>query len=263
MTDKILEFYKEYKIFLDLENVTMPDIVPVLKDNNIINDFAHIDLNDANLKTVPLYYTSKLFNYADRFQKSKFFHEFTNVLDFVTFFHDYDLENLNAILNIYSEYHASQIELACNVGFRNIHSIYKINLDKTYIETDTGRVKIETDYINQMANASNILDQQKDFYINLPCNEYYYKYKIFELNTMYYLGKYNFCDRISDKQIVDMTQQQYGDFYKCIFDINQSIKNKEFKKMLPLKKSLFKKFYERYPNNDFEELIAAFPGKYF
>ena len=39
--------------------------------------------------------------------------------------------------------------------------------------------------------------------------------------------------------------------------------NKEFKKMLPLKKSLFKKSYERYPNNDFEELIAAFTGKYF
>lgn len=79
---------------------------------------------------------------------------------------------------------------------------------------------------------------------------------------MYYLGKQNFCSKFSIKRIPNITQQNYIDFYPCLSSIENSIKNKEFDKLPSLEKLLFKKFYEKYPNNDFKVLIKEFPGTY-
>lgn len=175
---------------------------------------------------------------------------------------NYNEEDLSKILSTYSEYHASQIELACNVGFRNIHAFHKINLDKTYIDTESGKTKIQNDYLKPMADALVIIDKPSDAYLDLSSEEYFCYFKKFETNTMYYLGKQNFCSRFSLKQIPNITRKNYIDFYPCIANIENCIKNNEYNKLPFLEKSLFGEFYKRYPNNDFELLIKEFPGRY-
>lgn len=263
MTNKILTFYEEYKKYMDLQDNIFPELTPVLEEDNIINTLAHINTDEMTSKNVNLYYCLKLFGFSEQFQKAKLFHEFTHILDYINLSKCYNGENLAKILSIYSEYHASQIELACNVGFRNIHTFYKINLDKTYVETETGRLKIENDYLKPMADALIIIEKPSDVYLDLPCDKYFYQFKKFEANTMYYLGKQNFCSTFSLKRIPSITRKSYGDFYPCINNIENCIKNKDFDKLPSLEKSLFSEFYNKFKNNDFEPLIAEFPDKYF
>ena len=262
MTDKILKFYEECKLYMDLQNNSLPNLNLILEDNDIIDSLAHINSDEVTLENANLYYCTKLFEYSEQFQKAKLFHEFTHILDFINLSNQYKDEDLDKILNTYSEYHVSQIELACNVGFRSIHAFHKINLDKTYVATDVGKSKIENDYLKPMADALVIIEKPFDTYLNLSCEEYFCCFKKFETNTMYYLGKQNFCSTFSLKRIPSITRKSYGDFYSCISNIENCIKNKEIDKLPLLEKSLLEKFYEKYPNKDFELLIKEFPNKY-
>lgn len=262
MTDKILKFYEEYKRYMDLEDGVLPNLNPILEDNNIIDSLAHVNSDEIVLENANLYYSSKLLEYPEQFQKTKLFHEFTHILDYLSLSKEYYGEDLDKILSTYSEYHASQIELACNIGFRNIHAFHKINLDKTYVENETGKTKIQNDYLKPMADALVIINRPFDTYLNLSCEDYFGYFKNFEANTMYYLGKQNFCSRLSLKTIPNITRQNYLEFYPCITNIETCIKNKEFAKLPSLEKSLFNMFYKKYPNNDFELLVKEFPDKY-
>ena len=262
MTDKILGFYEKYKAYMDLQENILPSLNPVLEDDNIIDTLAHVNSDEITSKNANLYYCSKLCTYSEQFIIAKLFHEFTHILDYINLSKNYDEEDLGKILSTYSEYHASQIELACNVGFRNIHAFHKINLDKTYISTESGKTKIQNDYLKPMADALVIIDKPSDAYLDLSSEKYFCYFKKFETNTMYYLGKQNFCSKFSLKQIPNITRENYTDFYPCITNIENCIKNNEYNKLPSLEKSLFGEFYKRYPNNDFELLIKEFPGKY-
>ncbi len=262
MIDKILKFYEEYKLYMDLQDNVLPNLIPILENDNIIDTLAHINSDEITLETANLYYCSKLFNQSEQFQKAKLFHEFTHILDYINLFKCYNREDLDLILSTYSEYHASQIELACNVGFRNIHAFHKINLEKTYVATETGKTKIQNDYLKPIADALCIIDKPSNTYLKLSSKDYFAYFKKFEANTMYYLGKQNFCSKFSLKQVPNITRQNYLDFYPYVISIETCIKNKEFNKLPSLEKSLFGKFYEKYPNNDFKILLETFPGKY-
>lgn len=262
MINKILNNYEEYKLFMDLQGQTLPKLIPIIETDNMLPTFAYVNADEITSEKVNIYCSPKLFIYPKRFQKSKLFHEFTHILDYLNLSTKYNEDELYKILSTYSEYHASQIELACNIGFKNIHTLHKINLDKTYVATEEGIALIENDYIKPIADALVIINKTVDAYLDLSCEKYYTYFKKFEANTMYYLGKQNFCSKFSIKQIPNITQQNYMDFYPCLSSIENSIKNKEFDKLPSLEKLLFKKFYEKYPNNDFKVLIKEFPGMY-
>lgn len=255
MKQTILSYYEEYKTYMDLNNDVLPQINPIQSDNNIINDFAHINSDEISDKNINLYYNSKIVNYSEHFQKTKFFHEFTHVLDASQLLNKYDEENINAILSTYSEYHASQIELAYNIGFRNIHSFHKINLDKTYVEDEFGKTKIKNDYLKPLADATIIIDKDSSVYYNLSAEEYYKKYKAFETNTMYYLGKQNFCSKFSLKPVPSITKSSYGIFYPYVKNIEILIKNKDIDNLLIAKKELSAAFLKIYPNSELKILI--------
>ena len=262
MTDKILGFYEKYKTYMDLQENILPSLNPVLEDDNIINTLVYVNSDEITSKNANLYYCSKLYTYSEQFIMAKLFHEFTHILDYTNLSKNYNEKDLDKILSTYSEYHASQIELACNVGFRNIHAFHKIDLDKTYIDTESGKTKIHNDYLKPMMDALVIINKPSDAYLDLSSEEYFCYFKKFETNTMYYLGKQNFCSRFSLKQIPNITRKHYTDFYPYISNIENCIKNNEYNKLPSLEKSLFGEFYKRYPNNDFKLLIKEFPGRY-
>ena len=62
MIDKILKFYEEYKLYMDLQDNVLPNLIPILENENIIDTLAHINSDEITLETANLYYCSKLFN---------------------------------------------------------------------------------------------------------------------------------------------------------------------------------------------------------
>ena len=43
MIDKILKFYEEYKLYMDLQDNVLPNLIPILENDNIIDTLAHIN----------------------------------------------------------------------------------------------------------------------------------------------------------------------------------------------------------------------------
>lgn len=251
MREFILKYYEEFKQFMDLNSVIMPSINPIEeKTNNNENGktpFAYINADEIKMPTVDLYYSPNLFLYSEVFQKSKLFHEFTHILDANLIPIDFSYDEFRAIMATYSEYHASQIELACNIGFRNIHSFHKINLSKTFVINESKKIKIETDYLHPMADSLVIIEKDSNAYFNLSDYEYYLNYSVFEAKTMYYLGKKNFCAKYSITKNVDITDKSYGIFTPYIRRIEKLILEKEFSNLYQARKSLWNQYLNSFP----------------
>lgn len=259
MIDFILQCYEEYKIFMDLEPDILPQIMPVeesyQEETNGKNPWAYINEDEIGHSSINLYYNSKLSQNRRDFIKAILYHEFTHIYDGILYKDKYNEDIFSGIMHTYSEYHAAQIELACKVGFRNIHSFRKINLDKTYVPYENITHKIEKDYLHPFADALVFIDKPKDYYYDLPCDEYYSNYKTFESKTMYYLGKRTFCSKYSLKRIPNITQQQYKEFYPFVKQIEQYIVLKEFDKLPDITIQLRNKFFEEFPLKESEFLI--------
>lgn len=250
MKDFILACYEEFKQYMDLKNTTMPTINPI-EEKSINGEegktpFAYINADEIKMPTVDLYYSPNLFLYSEVFQKSKLFHEFTHILDANLIPIDFSYNEFRAIMATYSEYHASQIELACNIGFRNILSFYKINLSKTFVINESKKIKIETDYLHPLADSLVIIEKDPNAYFNLSDYEYYLNYSVFESKTMYYLGK-KFCAKYSITKTADITDKSYGIFTPYIRKIEKLILEKEFSNLYQERKSLWKKYLDHFP----------------
>lgn len=246
MKDFILQCYKEYVKFMDLEPNFLPQIEPIkITIENITNGsrpYAYINSDETGDNPRKLYYSSKLSQYHKDFIKSIIFHELTHLLDEIELSKTYSDKKYSTIMNTYSEYHASQIELACKVGFRNIHSFHKINLDKTFVPYEDKTRKITADYLQPLADSSLIIERPTNYYHEIPCDEYYRYYKTFEAKVMYYLGKKNFCKKYSLTKIPDITQKTYGEFYPIIHSIEQSIINNDLDSLPTLINQLWNKY---------------------
>lgn len=258
MKDFILGCYEDFKQYMDLKNTIMPTINPI-EEKSINNEkgktpFAYINSDEIKMPTVDLYYSPNLFLYSEVFQKSKLFHEFTHILDANLIPMDFSYDEFRAIMATYSEYHASQIELACNIGFRNIHSFHKINLSKTFVINENKKIKIETDYLHPMADSLVIIEKASDAYFNLSDYEYYLNYSVFEAKTMYYLGKKNFCAKYSITKTADITDKSYGIFAPNIRKIEKLILEKDFSNLYQARKSLWVQYLISFPYNNKESL---------
>ena len=242
MKDCILNYYEEYKKFMCLEKDILPAINPVeLSVEDTENVYAYVDVDNVKKSVVDVYYRSDLSNKKIIFQKSKLFHEFTHILDAVTIFANYQGKEFRLLMHTYSEYNASQIELACGIGMKSIKALLQIDLRYIKAYNNENAVNIESDYICHLADAAVIINQSLDDYCNLTEYEYYSKYKNFETKTMYYLGKKNFCSMISSVKIADITSKTYGDFYPFIYEIEQAIIKKDFDRLISAREKLWQK----------------------
>lgn len=234
MNQKIQEYYNQYKVFV--KNINLPNIVPVfdISKAHINASFAYIDVDELNNSTIILYIDENLFQYNERFCKSILFHEFTHVLDGVQTFKKIrlsDIEKFNKIMATYSEYHASQIEILCNIGYKKVKPISKrFNIsDKVYFKDDL--VDIENYIIYPLANASVILNKDKYAYFDLKDIEYNIKYLMAEKSIMYYLGKYSVCEKYANKKPHDFFHE-FSEFEQDVLLMYKSLKSKDIDRIL-------------------------------
>lgn len=255
----ILDCYEEYKKFMNIKNDTLPNISPVPQISNEEKDrkytYAYINNDEIENNPINLFYSEILCKCHISFQKAILFHEFTHILDGITMLSAFDKNNLNTILATYSEYHASQIELGCKIGFKNVRSCYKINLSKTFIYSENQKINVETDYLHPASDALAIIDKPNDAYYSLNNYDYYLNYKNFEVKTMYYLGKKNLCKKYSLNKFPDLTLNWYGEFYPCIQKIEQCILDKDFDELILARKGLFCKYFSTFSFHNLSSLL--------
>lgn len=254
----ILKCYEEYKTFMDIKEELLPSINPIeigiSKRDNGKCIYAYINEDEIGNNPMNLYYSSDLFNCHKTFQKAKLFHEFTHILDGFELIKKYS-KFLLPIMNTYSEYHASQIELASNIGFKNIHCFHKFNIDKTFVYDQDRKIKITSDYISPASDALAIIGVSSNSYYDLSEYDYYLNYKTFETKTMYYLGKKNFCLKYSIKNVPDLTKKWYGNFYPFIYEVEQTIINCDFEKMSDVRNRLWRQYYVTFPFKNLGKLL--------
>ena len=255
MYDYIIKCYEEYKIFMDIKENILPRIVPIMITNT--NALAYLNGYEINNNPRNLYYNANLRQKRKDFVKAILFHEFTHLLDEIVLSKQYFGNDYDIIMSTRSEYQASQIELACKIGFKNIRSLQKINISNTFVPCEDKLQNIQDDYLQPMADALTIIDKPNEYYYNFSAEKYYETYKIFATKTMYYLGKNNFCKQISLSKIPDITASAYGEFYPFIHEIEKCILNKKYAELPQNYNKLFDKFLTTYPikNSEREFLI--------
>lgn len=125
MDKKIQEYYSEYKKFI---NVTrLPNIITIIKDDtkDIFSSYAYVDRDCLNETPIPLYISCQLFAYKEQFYKSILYHEFTHICDWAVTLKNMDITQATKLMSTYSEFHASQIELLCNLGYNRAFNIFE------------------------------------------------------------------------------------------------------------------------------------------
>lgn len=248
MKDIILDWYEEYKTFMCLKSDSLPQINPIMKSDLNKKIFAYINNDEIGYDIINLYYNYKLLSGCHiNYQKSILFHEFTHILDGVKLLESYDNKNFVAIMATYSEYHASQIELACNIGYKNIHLLNKMNLSKTIVVNKNEKIEANNEYTIPLSLALLISEAEKSSFLNLTEIEYFSKYKKFESNTMYYLGKKNFCKKVSSVKEPDLTKKFYKNFYPYIHNIEECIINNKFNLLFDSRHKLWEEYISYFP----------------
>ena len=91
--------------------------------NNIVittdtNTWGEFDANLIHKKQYVLTINSKLFKEKETFVKQTLYHEFTHMYDSLKFL-DYDKETFKKLMNIYSEIHATEIEMNVILSTKN------------------------------------------------------------------------------------------------------------------------------------------------
>lgn len=231
----------------------LPIINPIINDDGNAMILAYVNADEILQSTVNLYINSKLFTYDKKYQKSKLFHEFTHIFDANKLLGNYPYKIMECLLSTYSEYHASQIELAYNIGAKSINTLPKIDIHKTYVAYENKVVEVSTDFLQPLADAICIIDKNRMAYFSLKPSEYYRKYLVFRTKSMYYLGKRGLCDMISMKQIPDTTKH-LKTFSSYIRKMEHCIKIKDFDGLLIAEKRLMAHFVECFPIKDIDIL---------
>ena len=106
LNDKILKLVEQYR---NLTNCELPEFNINLFNNK--NAFAYLEYEELLQNKNILYIDTNLFAYNDNFVKSIIFHEFTHLNDFNYLKDKFNKIQLLELMQTYSEYHASQIEL--------------------------------------------------------------------------------------------------------------------------------------------------------
>ena len=220
-------YYEMYKNFMCLQGVKLPVIMTQEFDEQIESQNKEVLLyvNEDELRNpfITLHINSKFHLYTKHFKISKLYHEFTHIVDANINLKEYEDENYSLLMNTYSEFHASQVESAFNLGFDNINNIYKIDIENITIESEQENDKVSLYYLKPFVQACNIITKNKNEYYNLDAYDYCKKYKYFVTNLMYYLGKMTFCNSCATKPHKSITEDNTGTFYPVISLFEKSL----------------------------------------
>lgn len=228
---KIQFFYKQYKEFVlgvDMPELDNQNIQIVDFGNTIGEPIARIiPPNNRNGKYIlkidySLYFMNNVL-------KSILFHEFTHILDYSSLFNN--LDDQEALIKLYSEYHASQIQMKALLGFYNLEDNKNIMFKDMIYDVDK-LVTVEKYFLDKRNEYITILNQSNLFNKdNLRQNTY---------NLMYYLGNLsvikNHCNE-DLREILDINIfiGRYGVEMKKIIDIlelyDDCFNTEEFKLM--------------------------------
>lgn len=261
MQEFVEQCYTNYIKNAGIQDNIFPKLKPIIinaTNNEKQISYAYINSNNILDSTVNLYIHPQFFLYTKQFQESKLYHEFTHILDAITLFKNYSESDRRILLSIYSEYHASQIELIYAIGFKSFYPDKKIDLSKTLIPYKNTTCSVEKEYLRPLNDALNIIQQDNDFYYNINVVEYYQNYTIFESNLMYYLGKKNLCVEISIENILFITnilERLFGEFLPIIRNIENNIKLKNFNTLIQLRNELFNKYITYFKFGNIELLL--------
>jgi len=250
----VLDLYDEFKKFMGLNSI-LPALNPIIEKENSKSGetipLAYVKVDEIKFPITNIHIREKLMNADDPlYIKMKLFHEFTHILDALILFKNYSKKEKITLLSTFSEYNASQNEMICGLGFENKHSITKISLENTLIPDQNDKITAELEYLRPMADATVIIDKDKDAYYNLSIVDYYQKYNIFEAKTMYYLGKKNVCMALSSKRLADITDQSYGIFSQQIRKIEKCLITRDFASLIMARQELWEMYTKYFINKD-------------
>ena len=108
---KIYDLYNKYTSQSSYRY--LPDInLKEIKEDGVL---AYFDFNELIDKKYNLKINKNIFQYNNNYIKSILFHEFTHLYDYINLKDSIEENDLMQIMNSYSEYHASQIELLSQI----------------------------------------------------------------------------------------------------------------------------------------------------
>ena len=167
---------------------------------------------------------------------SRIYHEFTHVLDDYTFFKANTINNKGG-LKIYSEFHATLIELMAATGFVNQKSAKQLTTNSEII-APTKRTTIEAYYASEMTSAQRTINKcsvplEQEKFTRLKNYAYYYMAKIYFLKKyvknynkeMYSLNIYSdvLGDEITSMYKILTTTSPSDIMFKCLGDLNSTM----------------------------------------
>ena len=226
MVNKIQDFYNEYKVFINRRE--MPKIVPNFDmSDSILDSLAYIDRDDIRGESIPIYINTNLFKYPKQYYESILFHEFTHIYDANIIFKDEDDETFSSLISSYSEFHASQVEILCNIGYNRAYNInHKFRMStKLYYKDEI--MDVDHYLLPPLADATAVLEHDRYDFIMLPNNEFVEKYVLVQNNIMYYLGKYNVCEKFGDSNPHNFFKE-FNVFEADVLKMYDSLKNKKY-----------------------------------
>lgn len=246
MINKIQDFYSEYKLFINRKE--MPEIVPDFDiSNSILNSFAYIERDKIRKEKIPLHINKSLFRYPEQFYKSILFHEFTHICDANNFFKDEDEANFNSLMSSYSEFHASQIEILCNIGYSRAYNINSKFEMSTMLSYKDEVMDVEHYLLLPLADATAVLEHKRYDFMQLSHIEFIKKFILVQNNIMYYLGKYSICEKFGNSRPHNFFKE-FSEFKLDVLNMYESLKNKNYDDIINRVESFMIHYLQYYIN---------------
>ena len=195
--NQVQNYYGEFKKFIN--NTMLPEINPIIKDDKYdsLSSYAYVDRDFLNLSPIHLYISSKLFTYKEQFYKSILYHEFTHIYDYYITFSSLNKEIRDKMMSIYSEYHASQIEILANIGYERAYNIFKKFSVNTKLVLEDEIVNVDKYLLFPLSSSLAIIDNDPMAFYELDNQEYSKNYVKARNNAIYYLGKFSVCEKFA------------------------------------------------------------------
>lgn len=256
---KVNQYYEQYKNFIKENN--MPTIYPVIipkSESERKNSFAYVKAELLRKNIVPIMYKESAFEYNEVFSKSIFFHEFTHIYDANFKFKDLNEEDFITVMNTYSEYHASQIEMGIQFDMKNKNDIFRLHSkikQKNFLFYKDKIKDIKSYILVPYQEIVITLNQTKKNFSKLSNDELASLYKIIEKNIFYYYGKYDFYCKYSELKMEDMLLKSCSQFKNEISHMHNLVKSKNVTDNTNEIKLAIKKFKIEFIKYFFNDII--------
>lgn len=218
LNDKILKLVDQYR---NLTNCELPEFNINLFNNK--NAFAYLEYEELLQNKNILYIDTNLFAYNDNFVKSIIFHEFTHLNDFNYLKDKFNKIQLLELMQTYSEYHASQIELLSQL-YNSLIGIQKRVNRNQKIWYKNEQQSINEHLIYPLADGLTILDTSYKNFSNLSKEEFYKKCSNAKTFMIYYFGKLDVCNKYVQGGVTDLFKKEEP-FYQELNQLHLILQN--------------------------------------